>query len=45
MSRRARQRAQSRPWERGETTEEDDEPNSGDWSDGCGEGDEMEDEA
>ena len=34
MSRRARERANPRPWE------SQDEQQTGDWSDGCGEGDE-----
>jgi hypothetical protein len=36
MSRRARERANARPWAQGEEPEE---PQTGDWSDGCGEGD------
>lgn len=36
MSRRARQRANARPWEAGELPE-DDEQQTGDASDGCGE--------
>lgn len=36
MSRRARQRANARPWEQGEMPEED-EQHTGDSSDGCGE--------
>lgn len=43
MSRRARQRANARPWEQGEAPE-DDEPQTGDWSDGCGDGDDEEQE-
>lgn len=35
MSRRARQRANARPWEQGEMPE-DDEQHTGDASDGCG---------
>ena len=41
MSRRARERANARPWEMGE---EPDEQQTGDWSDGCGEGDDHDDD-
>lgn len=48
MSRRARQLADSRPWGRPEAfacaPEDDDEPTTGDWSDGCGDGQEDEQE-
>lgn len=37
MSRRARQRANARPWEAGELPEDDDDQQAGDRSDGCGE--------
>lgn len=43
MSRRARQRANARPWEQGELPE-DDEQQTGDASDGCGDGDKDEQE-
>jgi hypothetical protein len=39
MSRRARERANARPWEAGE---DPDSQLAGDWSDGCGEGDDDE---
>lgn len=38
MSRRARERANARPWEQGEDPIPDDEQQTGDWSDGPGEG-------
>lgn len=37
MSRRARQRANARPWEAGELPADDDDQQAGDRSDGCGE--------
>lgn len=40
-SRRARERANSRPWEAGE---EPDDETTGDWSDGTGEGGDDDDE-
>lgn len=39
MSRRARERQNARPWEMGEDLGPDDEQDTGDWSDGTGEGD------
>lgn len=42
MSRRARERATARPWEQGEAP--DDDQQTGDASDGCGDGDEDEQE-
>lgn len=38
MSRRARERANARPWEQGEEPPPDDEQQNGDWPDGPGEG-------
>lgn len=42
MSRRARERKYARPWEMGEEPGPDDEQETGDWSDGTGEGDDEE---
>lgn len=44
MSRRARQRANARPWEAGELPDPDDDQQIGDASDGCGEPVSEEDE-
>jgi hypothetical protein len=47
MSRRARQRQHARPWESPDALstgpDDEDDQQIGDWSDGCGDGEEYED--